>query len=116
MSNRIRRQRPIPTSMVSVPAEQRTYWNGTPTPAAKVRLRLITPKDHPQYWAAKLAGTIREAVRVTYAGRVFYLDNADGSGWAKVTQGGGSPRWPHRSVYGREVLPWTPATALAGAP
>lgn len=77
-------------------------WNGEVCHAVRVRLRLANPGVHPEYWAAHLDGTVRDAVRVEYDDDRFYLDNEDGSGWAKVTQGG-SPRRPHRSLYGTEV-------------
>lgn len=74
-----------------------TRWNGEPTPAVCVRVRVGTVPAA-TWWCAGIEGTVREAVRVTYAGHTFYLDNEDGSGWAKVTRGGGGPAWPHRSL------------------
>lgn len=81
-----------------------TYWNGEPCKAIPVRIRLQGDGGHPEYWARDLIGTEREAVRVEYGGRIFYLDNEDGSGWAKVTTGFGGPSWPFKSVYGTEVF------------
>lgn len=54
-------------------------------------MRLIAPQD-------------RKAVEVSYHGAKFYLDNEDGSGWAKVTKGHGSPRWGHSSLSVERVL------------
>jgi hypothetical protein len=82
-----------------------TFWNGEPTPAKRVVLRLEGDGGHPAYWAREAIGSERDAVRVEYGDAVFYLDNADGSGWRKVTEGRGSPRWPDRSLYGTVVRP-----------
>ena len=76
----------------------RTYWNGEPAAARKVRVT-VGPSPVKTWWCAPLEGTEREAVEVTYYGEVFYLDNEDGSGWAKVTVGRGSP------VFGHAELP-----------
>lgn len=77
--------------------EQRTFWNGEPTPARIVRV-IVGPSPFPTWWCAELAGTEREAVEVDYHGDKFYLDNEDGSGWRKVTLGRGSPTWGHSSL------------------
>lgn len=100
MSNRRRLSKPPATTFVhrlhtSLP----TFWNGQPTPAVPVRVIVADAPGVQQYWARDLVGTEREAVRVTYCGAVFYLDNEDGSGWRKVTDGRGSPRWGHRSLW-----------------
>lgn len=76
-----------------------TYWNGEPTPARKVRVRVTEPVAT-TWWFADLVGTERAAVEVTYGGDTFLLDDEDGSGWRKVTEGRGGPRWPHRSLSG----------------
>lgn len=74
-----------------------TYWNGEPTPARIVRV-IVGKSLRPTWWCADLEGQEREAVEVNYHGDVFYLDNEDGSGWNKVTHGGGSPQWGHREL------------------
>jgi hypothetical protein len=81
----------------------KTYWNGQETPCAKVRFKLEGDGGHPLYWARHLIGQTVDAVRVQYGGKIFYLYNEDGSGWTKVTEGHGSPHWPSKSVYGKEV-------------
>ena len=85
--------------------EPRPRWNGEPCDAARVRLIVSAPPDglHPAYWARLFIGSERPAVRVRYGGQTFYLDDARGDGWTKVTTGGGSPGWPSRSLYGTEV-------------
>lgn len=98
MSNRRKLRRPIPTSFVSSRrAEASTRWNGEPCAARKVRVMVADSDFFPAYWARQYVDTVREAVEVTYNGQTFYLDNEDGSGWHKVTHGGG-PGWPHRDL------------------
>jgi hypothetical protein len=74
-----------------------TYWNGESCSAERVTIT-VGDAPAPTWWCADLAGTQRPAVRVHYGSEVFYLDDADGSGWRKVTEGHGSPSWPHRSL------------------
>jgi hypothetical protein len=74
-----------------------TYWNGEPTPARKVRVR-VGESPVRTWWCAPLAGSERKAVEVRYGDRVFYLDNEDGSGWRKVTTGHGSPNVGHSGL------------------
>lgn len=82
---------------------QRTWWNFEPADAKRVRVIVGTAPSG--WWCADLKGQERAAVRVDYDGSSLYLDNEDGSGWAKVTAGRGSPRVPHKSlVVEREVV------------
>lgn len=71
-------------------------WNGEPAKARRVVVRVGHPM-RPTWWCARLEGQEWDAVEVEYAGRVFYLDDSDGSGWAKVMTGG-SPQVGHRSL------------------
>lgn len=80
-----------------------TFWNGLPTPALRGTAVVAAAPEFPQYWAADLVGQRIAVVHVTldgvaYGGGMTYLDDRDGSGWRKVTEGHGSPRWPHRGV------------------
>ena len=79
-----------------------TYWNGQSTPARKVRVR-VGESPKPTWWCANLEGQVRDAVEIEYGGRTFYLDNVDGAGWYKVTEGHGSPNVASR------ILPDTSA-------
>jgi hypothetical protein len=74
-----------------------TYWNGEPAECRIVRV-VVGPAPLESWWCAKLAGTVRDAVRVDYNGDTFYLDNEDGRGWTKVTSRRGSPFAPSRSL------------------
>jgi hypothetical protein len=77
--------------------EERTFWNYEPTPARKVRV-IVGRSERPTWWCAELEGQERAAVEVNYHGDKFYLDNEDGSGWRKVTEGHGGPDWGHSSL------------------
>jgi hypothetical protein len=88
-----------------------TYWNWEKTPCARVLVRVIGPIPD-GWWCKGLEGTVRKAVRVEYGGSKFYLDNEDMSGWLKVTAGGGSPRWGHRSLSACEEIGPDPEEAL----
>ena len=74
-----------------------TYWNGEPATCRKVRI-IVGKSPRDTWWCAGLEGTERVAVRVDQGASTFYLDDADGSGWRKVTEGFGSPSWGHRSL------------------
>lgn len=76
---------------------EHTQWNGEPCTATRVMAVVADSGRFPEYWARDLVGTGRKAVRVEYGGRTFYLDDEDGSGWHKVTHGGG-PGSAHRSL------------------
>jgi len=80
-----------------------TFWNGEPTPARRVRV-IVGESMRPTWWCAALKGTERAAVEVSYGGGRFFLDDEDGSGWAKVTAGHGSPRVRHRSLPDSSVV------------
>lgn len=82
-----------------------TFWNGRPCIATRVRA-IVGPAFLSTYWHAGLEGTERAAVEVLVDGSdPFYLDDADGSGWYKVTTGRGSP-----AIYHREL----PVTGVIG--
>jgi len=79
------------------------FWNGLPTTARLGTAIVANAPQFPQYWAKDLIGQRIEVVEinlegVNYGGGVDYLDDRDGSGSVKVTEGHGSPRYPHRNV------------------
>jgi hypothetical protein len=82
-----------------------TYWNGLPTPARRGTAVVADAPEFPRYWA-KTEGIIGQRIPVVlvvldgvnYGGGIEFLDNRDGSGWAKVTEGHGGPRWPSAHV------------------
>lgn len=84
--------------------QEKTYWNGEPAKANKVRVIVADNPHAPLYWARDLVGQEREAVKVVYNGAAFYLDNETGEGWAKVTLYRGSPRVPHRNLNVERII------------
>lgn len=97
---------------------ERTYWNGERVSCRRVLVMVgYPPSDVPNHWARPLVGTPRNAVEVRARGSYrqgqphpdaaeerFFIDDQDGEGWQKVTQGKGSPSWPHRNVPVRYVV------------
>ena len=81
----------------------KTYWNGERTSARKVLIR-VGKSERPTWWCADLEGQERKAVEVSYFDKPFFLDDEDGSGWRKVTEGHGSPTWGHRGLPGDSVV------------
>lgn len=80
-----------------------TFWNGLPTPALRGTAIVTDNPDAPGYWARDIVGQRVAVVRVTldgvnYGGGITWLFDGDGSGWAKVTAGHGSPRYGHRGL------------------
>lgn len=75
-----------------------THWNAMPCQARRVHVIVADTDQFPRYWARHLVGHERAAVRVSYNGDRFYLDDEDGSGWTKVTHGGG-PGYHHRELF-----------------
>lgn len=74
-----------------------TYWNGEPCTALRVTV-IVGQSPIDTWWCADLHGQRRAAVKVTYGGRTFFLDDEDGTGWYKVTVGRGSPNVGHRGL------------------
>jgi hypothetical protein len=73
-----------------------TFWHGSPADCRRVRV-LVGPPPIETWWSAPLEGHVRDAVEVRSEGRVFYIDDHDGSGWAHVTVRQGDPS-DHRPV------------------
>jgi hypothetical protein len=92
------------------------YWNGQ---AAMFRVVVIKVGEEPEVirlqceaytdrkrflWFKPFVNTERQAIEVHQGTGRFYIDNADGTGLLKVTEGLGSPTYGHRSVYPDQVL------------
>lgn len=83
---------------------EQTFWNGQPCAARKV-VAVVGESMKSTYWHNGMEGTSRKAVEVVYADQApFYLDNEDGSGWYKVTEGKGSPSVGHKSLPVTNVI------------
>lgn len=76
----------------------KTYWNGEECQAVRA---IATVEDAPEflaYWAQDFVGDRRKIVWVRYGDQEFFLDNEDGQGWKKVTEGKGSPNVGHKEL------------------
>lgn len=81
------------------------FWNGLPTTATRGTAVVADAPEFAAYWA-RTQGVVGSRIPVVqvvldgvnYGGGVTYLDDRDGSGWRKVTEGHGSPRLGHRNV------------------
>ena len=77
-----------------------TYWNGLPTTASRGTAIVADAPEFSLYWAKKLVGQRIPVVMVdldgvNYGGGTTYLDNRDGQGWRKITEGRGSSTYAH---------------------
>lgn len=84
-----------PMVIADQPNNPPTYWNGEPTPCIQGSAIVSNDNGFPLYWAADLVGQRIPVVRIFYGDTVRNIDDRDGSGWAKVTNGHGSPRYGH---------------------
>lgn len=80
-----------------VPRPKAARWNYEPATACRGTV-LVGHVESPTWWCAGLEGTRRKCVRVNYAGTVFFIDDEDGSGTAKVYDRGGGPDSGHKSL------------------
>ena len=89
------------------------YWNGVEVEAKEVNVIVADDARFPMYWARELVGKERKALKiiVTQAPKnadgdivkvdppeIFYIDNEDGEGLRKVTEGKGMWTYPHKSL------------------
>lgn len=81
----------------------KTYWNGEPCIATRVRV-IVGKAEKPTLWYAGLEGTERRAVEVVYGDQTFYLDDDFDLGWFKVTEGRGLPNVPHGNLAVERVV------------
>lgn len=84
-------------------AAPKAYWNGLETTAIRGTAIVADVPDMPEYWAKDLVGQRIDVVEiildgVNAGGGIAHLDNRNGSGWLKVTEGMGSPKYGHRNV------------------
>jgi hypothetical protein len=78
-----------------------TYWNGEPCQAQKCEVEVADALQFKNYWARPLIGQRIKAVEVSVPDpdmEPFYLDNEDGEGWIKVTEGKGMWTYPHKTI------------------
>jgi hypothetical protein len=84
-----------------------TYWNGEPADCTRGTGVVLDSPRFPRFWAreAGLIGKRVPVVRVEYGGKVTFIYNLHGQGWAKVTEGRGSPRIAHASLDVGKFVP-----------
>lgn len=80
-----------------------TYWNGEPVEARRA-IGTVADAPYQRYWARPLIGQTREVVEIVTGDQRFYIDDHDGEGWRKVTEGRGSPSVPHRDLGIEDVI------------
>jgi len=85
-------------------ADGPTMWNGEPTECRRVVVIVADAPELPAYWARDLVGQERHAVEVRYFDKPFYIDNENGSGWAKVRFAGGGPQAGHKDLRIERVV------------
>lgn len=74
------------------------FWNGEPCKFYAIRYLIQEVLNSPYHWQNKYIGTYRQIIRVEYGEQFFYIDNEHGSGYYKLTEGEGSPQYPHNSI------------------
>jgi hypothetical protein len=74
-----------------------TRWNSQPCDVVRGSAVVKDAPEFPQYWAREHVGQRRRVAVVFQDRQWFVLDDEDGSGWVKVTNGGG-PRLGHRDL------------------
>jgi hypothetical protein len=107
--------RVVLTALEHAGIELPAFWNGAPAECRRVRV-LVGPPPIESWWSAPLEGQVRDAVEVRAEGRVFYIDDHDGTGWAHVTVRQGDPADARPVLPVRRVLgPRDPDDAPAAA-
>ncbi|WP_374029800.1 hypothetical protein [Bdellovibrio bacteriovorus] len=91
----------------------KTFWNGEPCKATKVKV-VVGKSPRPTWWCAHLEGKIMDAIRIEYPVdnktsepgidcQPFYLCD-DAESWKKITVGMGSPYCSHKSLPVKEEV------------
>lgn len=101
--SRAREARRNQTERITAEPNNSTRWNGLPCDARHVTVIVGDSGFFSEYWAKSLVGQQRKAVEVSFDNKTMYLDNEDGSGWWKVTHGGG-PGLPSRTLEVQRVI------------
>ena len=74
------------------------FWNGEPAKFKGLEYTVTEVKEKPLSWQNSLVGTRRQAIEIDYSGHTFIIDNQDGLGFIKVTEGRGLFKFAHKSV------------------
>lgn len=107
MARKIQKQVAKTGGSAVFPTGPETYWNGEilDPPALKIYGTVVDDESFPDLWyrGEGLIGKRIKAVAVLYGGNEFHLYDEDGSGWAKVTEGRGSPRVGSKGVSLKDI-------------
>lgn len=81
---------------------EEAFWQGEKVNATRGTGVMVDSPQFPQFWGrtSNLIGQRVPVVKVKMRtdDEPFYLYNRDNEGWRKLTEGKGSPRWPHRDL------------------
>lgn len=88
------------------------YWNNEDATVRCCRIiqedgeprRAVEVRPH----EVEISGNRTRSERTMKLGAPIYLDDEDGSGWARVTVGRGSVGWPSREIKIQRVLEYLP--------
>ena len=83
---------------------EKGYWNGEPALFSACKVILKECELTPLHWQNAFVGKERECIEVIYNNESFLIDNENGTGFYKVTQGMGSPNVGHSSIADHVML------------
>lgn len=91
------------------------FWNGEPVLVRPILIRMIESENDPKcFWGRIFYGKPRQALEIKPIDAEewppFVIDNDDGWGLRKVTEGLGSPRHGHRSINDHDEVAEIPET------
>ncbi len=78
---------------------QKGFWNGEQTATFVGVEYEVTQSDGKLHWQNMHVGKRRQGIQITQGGKTWIIDNEHGDGYYKVTDGQGSPRCGHKSVF-----------------
>lgn len=74
------------------------YWNGESTAVFSAIEYQPLQVENINHWQNRYVGKTRQAIKITYEGETWLIDNEHGDGYYKVTKGMGSPGCGHKSI------------------
>lgn len=83
------------------------FWNGEPAEITGIIYTVTKSEITPLHWQNSCVGEKRQGIKIFHKGASFMIDNEDGQGYLKVTEGRGSFTYGHKTVmdplYVREI-------------
>lgn len=74
------------------------FWNGEPAEITGVVYTVTKCDTTPIHWQNSCVGQKRQGVKILHKGSAFIIDNEDGQGYLKVTEGRGLMNYGHKTV------------------